>query len=101
MELNSCSKNIHDSWFTGNHSPTTDQGDCKIMFNEIQIMHLVESIIYSVLGLAVFALAFVIFDKITPFSVTKEIEEDQNVALAIMFGSVIIGLAIIIAAAIS
>ena len=33
-------------------------------------------------------------------SVTKEIEQDQNVALAIIIGSVIIGMSIIIAAAI-
>ena len=71
------------------------------MFNDIQIVHLIESVIYSVLGLAVFGLAYLIFEKITPFSVCKEIEEDQNIALAIMFGSVIIGLAIVIAAAIS
>ena len=31
----------------------------------------------------------------------KEIEEDQNTSLAILFGSVFIGLAIVIAAAIS
>ena len=68
---------------------------------DIHIIQFVESIVYSVLGLGVFGLAYIVFDKITPFSVCKEIEEDQNVALAIMFGSVIIGLAIVIAAAIS
>jgi putative membrane protein len=35
-----------------------------------------------------------------PFSLRKEIEEDQNTALAIIIGSVIIGMSIIIAAAI-
>jgi uncharacterized membrane protein YjfL (UPF0719 family) len=70
------------------------------MITDIQIVHFVESIVYSLLGIAVFAIAFIVFDKITPFSVTKEIEEDQNTALAIMFGAMIIGLAIIIAAAI-
>jgi len=38
--------------------------------------------------------------KLSPFSVRKEIEEDQNTALAIILGSVLIGLSIIIAAAI-
>ena len=37
---------------------------------------------------------------LTPFSIRKEIEEDQNVALGIVIGSVIIGLALIIAHAI-
>ncbi len=39
--------------------------------------------------------------KVAPFSVRKEIEEAQNTALGILMGSVIIGLAIIIAAAIT
>jgi uncharacterized membrane protein YjfL (UPF0719 family) len=38
--------------------------------------------------------------KVIPFSVRKEIEEDQNTALAIIMGSVILGLAIIIAASV-
>jgi uncharacterized membrane protein YjfL (UPF0719 family) len=38
---------------------------------------------------------------VTPFSLKKEIEEDQNVAVGIVIASIIIGIAIIIAAAIS
>lgn len=67
----------------------------------LHITNFVLSIVYTVLGLAVFAAAFFIFEKITPFSIRKEIEEDQNIALAIMFGAVIIGLALIISAAIT
>ena len=67
---------------------------------DAEIINLASSVVYTVLGLVVFAAAFFIFEKITPFSIRKEIEEDQNIALAIMFGAVIIGLAIIIAAAI-
>jgi putative membrane protein len=58
------------------------------------------TIVYSLIGFAVFALAFVVMDKITPFSLRKEIEDDQNTALAIIMGSVFISLAIIIQAAI-
>ena len=54
---------------------------------------------YSVIGLAVFGLAFLLMVKISPFSIRKEIEKDQNVALAIIVGSVFISLAIIIQAA--
>lgn len=67
----------------------------------LHITNFVLSVVYTVLGLAVFAAAFFIFEKITPFSIRKEIEEDQNIALAIMFGAVIIGLALIISAAIT
>jgi len=61
---------------------------------------LVASIVYSLIGVAMFAASFLIIKLITPFSIRKEIEEDQNTALAIMIGSVILGLSIIIAAAI-
>ena len=55
---------------------------------------------FVLLGLIVFALAFLVIAKSTPFSVRKEIEEDQNIALAIVIASVILGSALIIAAAI-
>ena len=66
--------------------------------------HLVQfglTIVYSIVGLAFFGLGYLLFEKITPFSVRKEIEEDQNISLAIIIGSVIIGLAVIISAAIT
>ena len=58
------------------------------------------TVIFVAIGLVVFALAFVIVVLVAPFSVKKEIEEDQNTSLSILIGSFIIGLAIIIAAAI-
>ena len=58
------------------------------------------TILYVLLGLAFFAAAFLVIDRLTPFSVRKEIEEDQNTSLAILIGSVILGIALIIAAAI-
>jgi putative membrane protein len=61
---------------------------------------LVTTLLFVLLGLIVFALAFVVIEKVTPFSVRKEIEEDHNVALAIVIASVIFGSALIIAAAI-
>jgi putative membrane protein len=55
---------------------------------------------YTIFGLVVFAIAFWIIVKATPFSIRKEIEEDQNISLAILIGSVMLGLAIIIASTI-
>ena len=60
----------------------------------------VTTLVFVVLGLIVFAIAFFVIAKATPFSVRKEIEEDHNVALAIVIASVILGTAMIIAAAI-
>ncbi len=62
---------------------------------------LLTTIIFVLIGLVVFAAAFFIIVRVVPFSVKKEIEEDQNTSLAILIGSMIIGMAIIIAAAIS
>lgn len=61
---------------------------------------LIETAIFVSIGLVVFVVAFFVMTKLAPFSVRKEIEDDQNTALGIVMGSVIIGLAIIIAAAI-
>lgn len=69
--------------------------------SELELGGILSTLIYSVIGITVFVLAFFVFDKITPFSFRKEIEQDQNIALGIILGSALIGLSIIIAAAIS
>ncbi|WP_231864548.1 MULTISPECIES: DUF350 domain-containing protein [Sorangium] len=61
---------------------------------------MIGTLVFVALGLLVFGLAFVLITKLTPFSIRKEIEDDQNTALAIVIGSVILGLAWIISAAI-
>jgi putative membrane protein len=61
---------------------------------------LVSTLAFSIIGLLLFSLAFWIMEKATPFSVRKEIEEDQNTALAIVIASVIIGIALIVSAAV-
>lgn len=60
----------------------------------------VSSVVFGAIGVAFFAIAFFILQKTLPFSIKKEIEEDQNVALGILIGSVIIGIAMIISAAV-
>jgi len=55
---------------------------------------------YSAIGIVMFAVSFAIIRFISPFSLRKEIEEDQNVALAVLIGAVILGLSIIIASAV-
>ena len=60
----------------------------------------VASAVFAGIGLAVFGIAFWIMTKLAPVSVKKEIEEDQNTALAIIMAGVIIGVALIISSAI-
>jgi putative membrane protein len=52
---------------------------------------------FSLMGLLAFGLAFFVIVKVTPFSMRKEIEEDHNVAYAIVIASVILGVAHIVA----
>ncbi len=61
---------------------------------------LIGSLVYCLIGVVMFAISFMIIKLVTPFSIRKEIEEDQNTALAVMIGSVILGLSIIIASAV-
>jgi uncharacterized membrane protein YjfL (UPF0719 family) len=62
---------------------------------------LVDSIVYSVVGTLVLGLSFYVIEKVLPFSMRKEIAEDHNVSLGIILGAFVIGLSIIIAAAIA
>lgn len=56
------------------------------------------TVVYTVFGVVVFAIAFWVMVKISPFSIRQELETDHNTAVAILMASVILGLAIIIAA---
>jgi len=58
------------------------------------------SLVYTVIGVMIFWLAFIIVDKITPYNLWKELVDEKNVALAIVVGSMCLGIAIIIGAAI-
>ncbi len=57
------------------------------------------TVVYTLFGLVVFGIAFWVIVKVAPFSIRKELEEDQNMAVAILIGAVIIGLGLIISAA--
>jgi len=66
----------------------------------LDVGQLLGALIYSLIGIGLFGLAFFIIVKVAPFSIRKEIEEDQNTSLGIIIGSVIIGIALIISAAV-
>jgi putative membrane protein len=59
---------------------------------------LVTALIFVAIGIVFFAVAYAVLGRMFPMK--KEIEEDQNTALGIVIGSIMIGIAIIIAAAI-
>ncbi|HPH68831.1 MAG TPA: DUF350 domain-containing protein [Kofleriaceae bacterium] len=60
----------------------------------------VSSVVFAGIGVVVFAAAFWLITKIAPFSIRKEIEEDQNTSLGIIIAGVLVGIALIISAAV-
>jgi uncharacterized membrane protein YjfL (UPF0719 family) len=62
--------------------------------------HIVGAVVYAALGILVLLITLYAMVKFAPMPLHKEIEEDQNVAVAIVIGSVLLGISIIIAAAI-
>ena len=59
-----------------------------------------DTLIFALIGIALFGLAFWLIVKLSPFSVRKELEQDHNISIAIVIAAVILGIAIIVAAAI-
>lgn len=66
----------------------------------INISDVVSSLLYTLIGIAVFTLSFIAIDKLTPYDLWKELIEKKNLALSFVVGSVGLGICIIIAAAI-
>ena len=62
---------------------------------------LLDTVIYSVVGIIMMTIGFLVINLFTPFSIKKEIEDDQNISLGVIIGSVIIGISIIIASVIT
>ena len=56
---------------------------------------IIGALIFSAIGLLVLTLAIFLMSKLMPLPFWKEIEEDQNTALGIMVGAIIIGISII------
>jgi putative membrane protein len=61
---------------------------------------IVGSIVFALIGVAIFWLCFVIIDKLTPYRLWDEIVERQNVALGVVVAAMSLGICMIVAAAI-
>ena len=56
-------------------------------------------VLFSALGIAMAVIGYKVFDKLTPGDLHREIIENRNVAAAILGGAIILGVCVIIAAA--
>ncbi len=66
----------------------------------INLKFLANAAVFSVVGLVILGISFVVFDKLTPGNLWKEIVEEHNIALAITAGAMVLAIAQIVAAAI-
>ena len=64
------------------------------------LQNLAGAFVFTVLGIVLFGVSFWIFDKMTPYSLWKELIEEHNTALAIVIGAVSLGMCLIIAMAV-
>ncbi len=66
----------------------------------IALKGIVNALIFSVIGVVVLIISYYLIEKITPENTWKEIVQNKNTALAIVFAALIIGISLIISAAI-
>lgn len=64
------------------------------------IFELIYSIVYFILWVSLMFIAFFFLEKVTSFSIKKELVEDENIAIWVMFAWFFIATGIIVAAAI-
>ncbi len=63
--------------------------------------NVLNAMIFSGIGLAIFVIGFVILDLLTPqVHVWNQICHEKNLALAVFLGAIVIGIALIISAAV-
>lgn len=62
--------------------------------------HLMAVGLFSVVGIIVLGICLLLIEKLTPYSVTKELIDEHNTALAIVIAAIILGVSMIIAASI-
>ena len=66
----------------------------------LKLDYVLASLVYSLLGIVVFWLSFIIIDRLTPYDLWKNLVEERNQALATVVAAMCLGIAIIVAAAI-
>ena len=66
----------------------------------VQLTNVLNAVIYAGMGIVIFAGAFLVIDKVTPYNLWKEIVQEHNTALALLLGAMSLGICVIIASAV-
>lgn len=61
---------------------------------------IINAFIFSVMGVTIFWISFLLIDKLTPYNLWQEIVKERNQALAIVVAAMCLGIAVIVAAAV-
>lgn len=65
----------------------------------VNLKYIVNTLIFSFIGLVILGISFKVFDRLTPGNLWKEIVEEKNIALAITTAAMTLAMAHIIASA--
>jgi len=68
---------------------------------DLTLWQLLSSLLYGAIGIALFYLAYIVFDRFLNLDLRRELVEDQNKALGIMLAGLFIGIGILVAAVIN
>jgi putative membrane protein len=66
---------------------------------QIHLSNLLNAVVFSIVGVILLAVAFIVWDWLTPYDLWGEIVQKQNVALAVFSGFAALAVGIIVAAA--
>ena len=70
------------------------------MLDAIHLSEVIATVFYVVLGMVLLGISWKVIEWLTPFSLRKEIEDDQNMAIAVLIGSLFVSISILIGAVI-
>jgi putative membrane protein len=70
------------------------------MLEVISLKYVVGSLVFSLIGVVLFWVSFIVIDMLTPYDLWREIVKERNQPLAIIVAAMCLGIAIIVAAAI-
>ena len=70
------------------------------MLDQVILSEVIATIFYVALGMVLLGVSWKAIEWLTPFSLRKEIEDDQNVAIAVLIGSLFLSISLLIGAVI-
>lgn len=66
----------------------------------LEPLEIAASVLYGLLGIVLAIVGYKVFELVLPFDVTHELSEDDNPAVGVLMAAVVLGVSIIMAAAI-